>query len=142
MRTKEITKAVREDLKKAFPGWKFSVSFDSFAGGSSIDLCLMSGPEEVLEGVVIKPNGKDEVLMPSRHAQLNYYMFWGNAEGDYRNNGCTLTPKGWEVMKGATEILKRYHWDKSDIQSDYFYCNFYMHICIGRWDKDYQVVKK
>lgn len=129
--TKEIAASVREQLKKELPGWKFSVRFESFSGGSSINLSLMSGPEQVMVG--------------SGYAQLNQYTFKDSPTAygrDYHNNGVQLTPKGWEVMRAAVAILSADHWDKSDIQTDYFCTNFYMHVEIGRWDRDYQVVVK
>lgn len=142
MYTKEIAKAVREQLKKELPGWKFSVTFRSYSGGSSIDLTLMEGPEEVTELI---PFGDDGHLDRQRYAQLNPHSFGSQGrfygKEQLTSNGTVLTPKGWEVMEKATKILAAYHWDKSDIQSDYFHCNFYMHVGLGKWNKDYQVKK-
>lgn len=39
--TKDIAKILREAIKIMYPLCKFSVSFDSFSGGSSIDISLM-----------------------------------------------------------------------------------------------------
>lgn len=129
--TKEIAARVRAELKRQLPEWRFSVTMKSFSGGSSITLALVSGPVPA--------------LVQGDYAQLNQYVF---ADGptaygrDYHNNGAHLTPKGWEVMERATHILSADHWDKSDIMSDYFCCNFYMHVEIGRWDRPYKVVSK
>ena len=30
------------------------------------------------------------------------------------------------------------HWDESDVQTDYFHCNFYLNMAIGKWDKPYK----
>lgn len=129
MDTKQTSKLVREELKRILPDWKFSVTIQRFSGGSSIDLSLMQGPEEVSsEG----------------YAQLNPHSF-GSQSSFYGkdkliSNGCQLTPKGWEVMEIATKVLSSYHWDNSDIQTDYFHCNFYLHINIGKWNKNYEVM--
>ena len=42
-------KAIKNELKKQFPGIKFSVRSDNFAGGNSVDIEWMDGPtvEEV-----------------------------------------------------------------------------------------------
>lgn len=126
--TKEVCVRVRQDLKRELPGWKFSVTFDSYSGGSSIDLALMSGPEAVCDGT-------DE-----GYAQLNHYNFHHpDRSRPYVNNGALLTEQGWKVMKVATNLLDNYHWDESEIQTDYFCCNFYMHVAIGKWDKPYMV---
>ena len=137
--TKEIAAWVRETLKKELPQWKFSVQMERFSGGSAIDLSLMSGPEEVLEEVPYR----DTTLRPAS-ASLNHFPFiqttrWNDWREKLHNNGYTLTPKGWEVMEKATKILATYHWDDSDIQSDYFCTNFYMHVHIGKWDRRYIV---
>lgn len=126
--TKVIAATVRAELKKLLPDWKFSVTIERYSGGSSINLNLMEGPEEVAaEG----------------YAQLNPHsfgtmgQFYG--EKELSSNGCRLTPKGWEVMKTATQVLSKEHWDESDMMIDYFHCNFYMHIGIGKWNRDYRV---
>jgi hypothetical protein len=125
--TKDIAATIRSSLKAELPAWKFSVTYKSYSGGSSIDVRLMGGPEEVLEG-------------GAGGAQLNQYMLRSEYQESRQNNGCVLTPKGWEVMSKANEIAHREHWDKSDAQTDYFNCAFYLHLGIGKWDKDYQVL--
>lgn len=126
--TKDIAKTVRESLKKELPGWTFSVRTDH----TSIDVALMSGPVPVQE---------DSASWDTGYAQLNHYtlLLHTHEEQEGRCNGAKLTPQGWEVLAKAAEILSREHWDKSDIQTDYFHCNFYRNIAIGKWDKPYQV---
>jgi hypothetical protein len=115
---------VRAELKATFPLCKFSVTAD----GHSISVSLMEAPYQVLaEG-----NG---------YAQLNPYYIDSAHEHNYMNNGSTLTHVGWEVVAKATEIANRQNWDKSDIQSDYFNCNYYLHINIGKWDRPFIVTQ-
>jgi hypothetical protein len=40
----EVAKLIRKDLKAAFPGVKFTVRSDRFAGGSSVDVGWTDGP--------------------------------------------------------------------------------------------------
>jgi hypothetical protein len=120
----DIAKTVRQSLKAELPDWKFSVTTKLYSGGGSITLALMSGPEEVTI------DGKG-------YAQLNHYNF--TSRPDRLNNGCYLSHAGWDVMKKATEVLAREHWDKSDAQIDYFCCAFYMHVEIGKWDVPYRL---
>lgn len=148
--TKEVAERVRTQLKTELKGWKFSVKVKSYSGGSSITLSLIAGTEQVVEGYRQSqtPWGEglrlpytDDEPFPG-YAQLNQYQLLSEFEREQLNrlsNGTYLTAKGWEIMKKATTILDSYHRDDSDIQSDYFSCNFYMHIQIGQWDNPYQV---
>lgn len=124
---KEIAAEVRWQLKRDLPLWKFSVQVRRY---EAIDLTLMAGPAHVLADSTIG------------HAQLNHYAFLGKdfPKADRLiSNGYILTSKGWDVMSKATHILAAYHWDKSDIQADYFNCNFYIHVNIGKWDRPFEV---
>jgi hypothetical protein len=126
---KDIAKTVRENLKAELPQWKFSVRVDNHI---AISLSLMSGPYQVLES-------------GDGYAELNPYTFlnnYGYGREEKQSNGAQLTFFGFNAMDDATKILAREHWDKSDTQTDYFCCAFYMHVNIGRWDKDYKVVVK
>lgn len=141
--TKEIAATVRAALKRELPDWKFSVRIKTYSGGASITLTLMSGPEAVVQSVREQKWSGEIVLHPFKgHAQLNHYQLERDQDLEpvrYLTNGVILTPKGWEVMKRANELLSAEHWDKSDIQSDYFCCNFYRHVEIGQWGKPYVV---
>ncbi len=46
-----------------------------------------------------------------------------------------------EYLEKAKEIMYAEHWDKSDVQTDYFHCSYYVNINIGRWNKPYKLVK-
>jgi hypothetical protein len=47
-----------------------------------------------------------------------------------------------EYLEKAKSIMLVDHWDRSDIQSDYFNCAYYLNISIGRWNKPYNFVNK
>lgn len=141
--TKEIAATVRSELKKQLPGWKFSVVVNHH---TSITISLISGPGQVVEArhdweVGRVPYTKD-FPFPG-YAQLNHYQLLADGGEEKRlTNGVYLTPKGWEVLKKATEILSAEHWDKSDSMTDYFCCAFYRQVQIGKWNQDYQVKAK
>lgn len=44
-----------------------------------------------------------------------------------------------EYLEKVKAIMSVDHWDKSDVQSDYFHCAYYMNIDIGAWNKPYEV---
>jgi hypothetical protein len=65
-----------------------------------------------------------------QHVSVNQYYL------DSSFSGIAL-----EYLEKAKDIMHADHWDKSDIQSDYFNCSFYISISIGRWNKPYKLVK-
>lgn len=135
MNTKEIAAEIRATLKRELPEWKFSVTIKGNSYYSAITIALMSGPEDVM---VSTEHG-------SGYAQLNRHVFNDSPTAygrEWFNNGAKLTPKGWEVMSRANDIMLNRHWDRSDAQVDYFNCNFYPHLHIGKWDNGYKVVVK
>lgn len=110
---KEIAADIRRQLKIALPGWEFSVQVKD---GLSITVALMKGPR----------------LVGPEYAQLNHYY----------PDTWDLTPAGKIVMGKANEIMAGHHWDESNSQIDYFCCNFYRHLHIGKWNQPYQVKGK
>lgn len=118
MNTKEIAKQIRKDLKEQIKGSKFSTTISNYSGGSSITVALMESDESVIK-------------TKSDYIQVNHYYI---DESDH------LTESGKEMMNKVMNIINKFHWDKSDSQTDYFNCNFYVHLHIGRWDKPFQNV--
>ena len=52
-----------------------------------------------------------------------------------------FTGEAAECLNAITDLMHVDHWDKSDIQSDYFHCAYYVNIHVGRWNKKYELVK-
>ena len=134
---KDIAATVRQNLKAEFPACKFSVTVKD---GRSLTVALMQAPFKVFE--------KDTTIYGNKNdgsAQLNHhFMTHDRAERyDYQtgqvvhrcNGGVFMTEKAWAVMVRACEIGNAENWDKSDIQTDYFNCNYYFNLNIGKWDK-------
>jgi len=135
MDIKEIASGIKTQLKKEFPTCVFSVGCKRYSGGQSLNISLMKGPFSVFEKDVTTNGYKIEKF----HAQLNQYQF--NDVNDERiSNGVYLTQKAWDVMKRAYDLTKKHNWDRSDIQTDYFDVNFYLHLHIGKWDNPYKVI--
>lgn len=115
--TTEISKILREYVKRVYPDHKFSITTHSYSGGSSINVSLMSAPYEALL------NGKKE-------QGLNQYYLAENKE---------LSPKALEVMLDVNRLIKSYRYDDSDSMIDYFSTNFYYDLAIGKWNKPFEV---
>jgi hypothetical protein len=124
MTTKEITKEIRENLKKEFSNnFKFSVSFKSYAGGASISIAVMQGNKKLLN---------DEVVQAG-HYEINQYHIENSKE---------LTEDGKALFLKIKEIVTKRHYDHSDSQTDYFDTNFYYHLSVGKWNKNYVLIEK
>ena len=123
----EIAKAIRKDLKEAFPNCKFSVRKEDFTGGRSITVSLMAAPFKVIEKV---ENEYDKT-----HYQLNNYCLDKYLLPD---SPLQLTPQAVDLLKKVTDIAQDYNYSDCDSQIDYFDVNFYFHLEIGRWDKPFK----
>ena len=145
---KTIAKEVRQQLMSEFPECKFSVSIQRYSGGQSLSVALTEAPFAAFTS-------------EETHAQLNQFQFrdlgkdyyrgsWESGKGVFRdpnsksfiNNGAALTEQAWDTMQRADQIADKDNWDKSDIQSDYFNVNYYLHLNIGRWDKPFVIASE
>ena len=115
----EYAKQIRADLKNRFPGLKFSVK----SCHNSIDISLMQAPKPVLANE----------FSAGGYRQINQYYI-GDSEA--------LNAYGKEIFKGVNEIVKKYHWDESRPEIDYFSCAFYYSLNVGSWDKRFKVKVK
>lgn len=115
-------KAIRNELKVAFPNWKFSVRKGS--GSLSVDVTILQGTAH-FEG--------------KTYQQVNQYWIdshWTNAE-DQR-----ALIKINEIMHNAPgRAGGKVFFDESDAMTDYFHTAFYTHLSIGAWDKPYTEIK-
>ncbi len=113
--------AIRSDLKKSFPAFKFSVTVHS----NSISIALMSAPKSPLIDDVIHTDDFG-------YAEINQY---------YISQDRHLSSFGVGLFTKANEIVKQYHWDDSRIEIDYFSCAFYYSLRVGKWDKPFMLTK-
>jgi len=146
---KDIAKLLREYVKFVYPLWKFSITSDY----NSIDVHVMEGPffiyvpmEEAKQK--IRSSGKlsnyynnDEAYMlecltrdyDSPISQVNHY----HIDEDYM-----LTDFAKLMFKDIDSFLVDYTRDDSDAMIDYFNCNLYRNLSVGKWDKPFTVVEK
>jgi hypothetical protein len=115
-------KAIRTELKQAFPTWKFAVRKGS--GSLSVDVTILQGTAR-FDG--------------NTNSQVNPY--WIEQHWKDEQDRAVLT-KINEIMHNAPgRAGGKVYFDESDIQSDYFHTAFYTHLSIGQWDKPYALVK-
>ncbi len=145
--TKDISKRIRNDLK-VMKGYKFSVMTKRYSGGSSVSIGVMAAPLRMIRTIDEIPVINDpentgrytrvEIaqMQLKKYHQLNEFQL--RARDDYTpetwNNGVFLTEYGHDELKKMVAIVEKYHRDSSDSSIDYFNCNFYFHLSLGKWD--------
>ena len=108
----EKTKQVRDDLKREFPAFKFSVRKENY---STVDVHIISGPISLTD----KKDGYEDVN-----------VYW--VKDHYKDE-----PEKMDFLLKVLEIINKGNHDRSDIMSDYFDVGFYVNLTIGQWDKPY-----
>lgn len=128
---KEVAATVRTTLKKEFPNEKFSVTKESFSGGSALNVTLVQG----IEPAFVNDDSRG-------YAQLNDYVLRDSkdyAEYTERRGNVVMTQYAFDLMKKVERVANAENWNNSDAMTDYFDVNYYMHLSIGSWDKPYAV---
>lgn len=126
--TKEIAKEIKTTISQ-LNGVKLSVTSDY----NHISVSLMAAPFQVINNDEIVYQGysqREEVVKKfNGHYGVNQHTVKENIN---------LTSDAKIVFALIDEIVKKYHWDKSDSMTDYFNCAFYYDYSVGRWDKPFQ----
>ena len=110
--TKEIAKEIKSTLSK-LKDVKLSVTSDY----NHINVALMEAPF----CPTIEPAEKPRI-------SVNQYSY---------KTSEILSTDTKVFFQLVDEIIKKYHWDKSDAMTDYFNCAFYYSYGVGRWDKPF-----
>ena len=132
---KDIAKEVRAELKKKFPDCKFSVTIERFTGGRALDVALMSAPFDPYARMTDTAGNE----ITERYSQLNHIHIRQDHNDNWISNGVFLTEQAAKMLKEVNQIANRRNWDNSDIQTDYFDVNYYFHLAIGKWDKEFEI---
>ena len=131
--TEEVA-AIRKELKKELPQYKFSVTKHHH---SSVTVAFMKGPAFAEYTYFDRYAGEQKDGVLEGHEQLNHY----HAESFYGAENAAIIKKVEEIIKTApVKAGGRAWYDKSDAMTDYFDTAFYMSIHVGKWDKPYEVV--
>ena len=115
----EDVKAVRKELKAAYPKYKFSVR--KGAGSYSLDVTLVKGPRDLSD--ITDKDGYSQVNQYHLHQVGKHEIFFKRILEIMK----TAPAKGW--------------YDNSDSMTDYFDTAYYLNLEIGSWNKPYQQVK-
>jgi hypothetical protein len=128
--TKEIAKEIKSTIGQ-LKGVKLSVTSDY----NHISVSLMTAPFQPIVNNEIVYSGysqrEDNTKKFDGHYGVNQYTFKENSN---------LTTDTKIVFALIDEIVKKYHWDKSDSMTDYFNCAFYYDYSVGQWDKPFKQI--
>lgn len=113
---KNYTKEVRQELKRQFPEFKFSVRT---VDHHKLDVTVLSGPMDLMSDV-------DRVL---GYEQVNH--FW--VDKHYQDN-----PQKRDFLMSVLSIMGKEHNSCEFVDGDYGDIpNFYLGLSIGRWGRPY-----
>ena len=134
--TTEIIQQARAGMKALNKEYGVKSSL-SGKGASSLCLTIAEGSIDFIESYcnviakidsLMNPEESIEYAKDKKYLQLNQYYL----EMSY--DGIAL-----EYLEKAKDVLMLNHWDKSDTQTDYFHCSFYIDMRIGQWNKPYKL---
>jgi hypothetical protein len=129
-------KAIRNELKAQFPGFKFGVRKGS--GSLSVDVSIKSGPVDFIENYN-EVTGNSEGRLAEGYLQINQYWFQDHFDGAAKN----MIDQVLRIIKIAPSTVPggRRWFDESDAMTDYFHTAYYIHLQVGDWDQPYALVK-
>jgi hypothetical protein len=129
-------KAIRNELKAQFPGFKFGVRKGS--GSLSVDVSIKSGTVDFIENYN-EVTGNSEGRLAEGYLQINQYWFQEHFDGAAKN----MIEQVLRIIKIAPSTVPggRRWFDESDAMTDYFHTAYYIHLQVGDWDQPYALVK-
>jgi hypothetical protein len=132
--TAQQTRAIKADLVRTFPEFKFSVRNEH---SSSIRVVLLSGPvrfDLTDEAQRMRVHGlpsdcaESVVSRPMKNHSINNYH-----TQNYQNA---------DILDAMLEIINYGNHDNSDIMTDYFDVGWYVTLESGTWEKPYVLITK
>lgn len=134
----EDVKAIRTELKQAFPKWKFGVRKGS--GSLSVDVTILQGDVDFIEVYCAKGVDAREAEYARKNRALQVNQYWINDHWGHDMKACEVLTKINDIMHNAPgRAGGKKFFDHSDAMTDYFHTAFYTHLNIGAWDKPYAV---
>jgi hypothetical protein len=122
----ELLAEIRKQIKETFPEFKFKINKRHY---NSFNFRIMAGPIQILTEKAFAERGK---------WSRNVNPYWIH---DLHHDEGMFTFSGRMMISTLSKLIESFNFDDSDIQSDYFHTNFYYHIEVGEWDKEYLTTK-
>ncbi len=133
-------KAIRNELKAAFPTWKFSVRKGS--GSLSVDVAVLQGDIDFIEAYCSKDITADQAQWVRKDRTIQINQYWIDSHWSHDEAARDALNKINEIMHNAPgRAGGKVFFDESDAMTDYFHTAFYTHLSIGQWNKPYAVAQ-
>ena len=127
-------KAIREELKKEFPKYRFGVRKGS--GSLSVNVVVKKGP--AFKTFEKYDRYSDEVKTIDLNKESTVNTYWlEETTGPNKK----FFEKVVKIIKTAPVKAGGRAWfDESDIMTDYFHTAYYFDVSVGEWNKPYEIV--
>lgn len=134
--TEEIITKARAALKALNKEYGVKATL-SGKGDSTLHLTIAEGPIDFIG------NYCETVAINRRMHDTQQVIDWVQREQNISVNqyyvDSSFSGIALEYLEKAKAIMYTDHWDKSDSQSDYFHCSYYIDMRVGRWNKGYKL---
>lgn len=127
---KEIAKEIKNELQK-LNGVKVSTS----SKDDHLYVILVAAPFQPIVNNEIVYKGYSSFEREPKKFDGNY-----SVNQYHFKNDDNLTVDAKVFFQLVEEIVKKYHWDKSDSMTDYFNCAFYYSYAVGSYDKPFKQI--
>lgn len=132
--------AIRNELKVAFPSWKFSVRKSS--GSLGVDVTVLQGDIDFVEIYCAKGVDDNEAGWARKNRALQINQYWINDHWGHSPEAAQALTRINEIMHNAPgRAGGKAFYDNSDAMTDYFDTAFYTHLNIGAWNRPYALTK-
>ena len=138
---KEITKEVRDTLKKKYPDFKFSIRFK----GRMIYIVILRTPfrflkrfEEISDFDLLKIKERLNKQDPEKWVKDYLSRSEIQINDNHLENEWELTDRAKEVIKEISKISNQDNWDRSEPMFDHFDFNYIADISLGDYEHPFQ----
>lgn len=140
--TKDIAAEIRKNVRKLYPakeGYKIGVTYESFAGGSAINIDIKAAPFQIHRAEWAKHYKHAKETRDWQPLQDFQDNFWDElrAQGkyDHREYSAEYTEETMALRRALEKMGNSYRFNDSDGMIDYFDTNFYLHVQV-HWQTD------